>query len=85
VPNNDKEFIALNKAKNNILYQITEICNRALALKLMEMGCVKGMTIQKLSEAPINGPIMIMVLPNENLLALRAEDAADIFLSKSEN
>jgi Fe2+ transport system protein FeoA len=81
----DKEYIALKKAKKNCLYQITEIRNRVLALKLMEMGCVKGMTIQKLSEAPIKGPILIKVLPNENLLALRAEDAADIFLLKSDN
>jgi Fe2+ transport system protein FeoA len=81
----DKEYIALNNAENNSLYQIAEIRNRFLALKLMEMGCVSGMLIQKLSEAPIYGPIMIKVLPNENLLALRAEDAADIYLSKSEN
>ncbi len=81
----DKDYIALKKAKNNCFYQITEIRNRDLALKLMEMGCLKGMIIQKLSEAPIQGPIMIKVLPNENLLALRSEDAADIFLSKSEN
>jgi Fe2+ transport system protein FeoA len=80
----DKEYTALNDAKNNCFYQITEIRNRFLALKLMEMGCTRGMLIQKISEAPIHGPIMIKVLPNENLLALRAEDAANIHLSKSE-
>jgi Fe2+ transport system protein FeoA len=51
----------------------------------MEMGCLKGMLIQKISAAPIHGPIMIKVFPNENLLALRAEEAADLFLIKSDN
>ena len=82
---NNKELIALTYAKKSIFYEIAEIRNRLLALKLMEMGCMKGLQIQKISEAPIHGPIMIKVFPNENLLALRDEDAADVFLIKSDN
>lgn len=81
----NKEQYDLNKAVSNSFYRITEIRNRLLALKLMEMGCLKGMLIQKISTAPIHGPIMIKVFPNENLLALRAEEAADVFLIKSDN
>ena len=81
----NKEQYDLNKAVSNSFYKISEIRNRLLALKLMEMGCLKGMLIQKISAAPIHGPIMIKVFPNENLLALRAEEAADIFLIKSDN
>ena len=81
----NKEQYDLNKAVSNSFYRISEIRNRLLALKLMEMGCLKGMLIQKISTAPIHGPIMIKVFPNENLLALRAEEAADVFLIKSDN
>ena len=81
----NKEQYDLNKAVSNSFYRISEIRNRLLALKLMEMGCLNGMLIQKISAAPIHGPIMIKVFPNENLLALRAEEAADLFLIKSDN
>lgn len=80
-----KNSIQLKKADNNSYYKISEIRNRLLALKLMEMGCVKGMLIQKISTAPVQGPIMIKVFPNENLLALRSEEAMDILLTHTEN
>lgn len=81
----NKEIFDLNKADIKSFYRILEIRNRLLTLKLMEMGCLKGMLIQKISVAPIHGPIVIKVFPNENLLALRAEEAADVFLIKSDN
>ena len=82
---NNSEIIALKNAKESGFYKIAEIVNRLLALKLMEMGCSKGMTIQKISSAPVHGPIVIKVFPNENLLALRTEDATDILLTQIEN
>ena len=79
---NNKGFTALRKADKSSFYQIVEIRNRLLALKLMEMGCLKGMIIKKISAAPFYGPIVIKVYPNENLLALRFEEAADIIISE---
>jgi Fe2+ transport system protein FeoA len=82
---NNKGFIALRNASKSGFYQIAEIRNRLLALKLMEMGCLKGMIIQKISAAPFNGPIVIRVYPNENLLALRYEEATDIMISEPDS
>lgn len=78
-----KEQHDLNKAVSNSLYRISEIRNRLLALKLMEMGCLKGMLIQKISAAPFNGPLIIRVYPNENLLTIRYEDSSDILISEA--
>lgn len=80
----NKGFIALSNASKSSFYKIAEIRNRLLALKLMEMGCLKGMIIQKISAAPFNGPIVIKVYPNENLLALRYEEASEILISNSD-
>lgn len=80
-----KETVELIKANIDSNYRIIEIRNRLLALKLMEMGCLKGMIIKKISAAPFKGPIVIKVSPNENLLALRCEEAKDMMLSQIEN
>ena len=81
----NKGFIALSNASKSSFYKIAEIRNRLLALKLMEMGCLNGMFIKKISAAPFNGPIVIKVYPNENLLALRFEEAADIIISEPDS
>ncbi len=78
-----KETVLLVKATTDCNYRIIEIKNRLLALKLMEMGCLEGMIIQKISAAPFNGPLIIRVYPNENLLAIRYEDSADILISEA--
>jgi Fe2+ transport system protein FeoA len=48
----------------------------------MEMGCMKGMQILKQSSAPFFGPLLIKILPNGNLMALRFEDAKKIFVNE---
>ncbi len=80
---NNNGFTALRNASKSGFYQIAVIRNRLLALKLMEMGCLEGMIIQKISAAPFNGPLIIRVYPNENLLAIRYEDSADILISEA--
>ena len=76
----DNHFIGLTEAKSGYLYTIQEIPDKALALKLMEMGCMKGMQILKQSTAPFLGPLIIKVLPNGNLMALRFEDAKKVIV-----
>jgi Fe2+ transport system protein FeoA len=79
------ETVELKKAIIDCNYRIIEINSRPLALKLMEMGCLNGMIIKKVSAAPFKGPIVIKVSPNENLLALRYEEAENIILSQIDN
>ena len=64
---------------------IKEFTDLEMSVKLMEMGCLKGMFIKKISTAPFNGPIVIKVYPNENLLALRFEEAAEIIISEPDS
>jgi Fe2+ transport system protein FeoA len=78
----DNNFICLAEAKSGYLYTIQEITDKALSLKLMEMGCMKGMQILKQSSAPFFGPLLIKILPNGNLMALRFEDAKKIFVNE---
>ena len=76
----DKEYTALNDAKNNCFYQITEIRNRFLALKLMEMGCVPGEKIKVDMIAPFKDPISISVAGYQ--LSLRLNEAEHIFVEE---
>ncbi len=77
----DNHFIDLTKAKSGHYYTVQEILDKELALKLMEMGFMKGMEIQKQSTAPFSGPLLLKVFPNGNLLALRYEEAEKVLVS----
>lgn len=74
----DKEIIDLAHAKTGKDLLLVEICDKDLALKLIEMGCLPGMQICKQTAAPFHGPVLIKVFPNGNLLALRYEEAEKI-------
>ncbi len=72
--------INLTEAEFHVIKSICDIRDKNLSLKLMEMGCVFGTTIEKISSAPFRGPVIIRVYPNENLLAIRFEEAKKIIL-----
>lgn len=55
---------------------ITELNIDAVPLKLLEMGCLPGNTVELLQVAPLGDPIYINV--NESHVAIRIETAAQI-------
>ncbi|PZR23172.1 MAG: ferrous iron transport protein A [Flavobacterium psychrophilum] len=55
---------------------ITELNIDAVPLKLLEMGCLPGNTVELLQVAPLGDPIYINV--NESHVAIRMETAAQI-------
>ena len=50
-----------------------------MALKLLEMGCVPGAEVRLRSQAPLGGPLTVVVA-GEYTLSLRREEAATIQL-----
>ncbi|MHA3789880.1 FeoA family protein [Flavobacterium hauense] len=55
---------------------ITDLNIDAVPLKLLEMGCLPGNTVELLQVAPLGDPIYINV--NESHVAIRKETAAEI-------
>jgi ferrous iron transport protein A len=55
---------------------ITEFNIDAIPLKLLEMGCLPGNTVELLQIAPLGDPIYINV--NDSHVAIRMETAAEI-------
>ncbi|MBF00702.1 FeoA family protein [Flavobacterium coralii] len=55
---------------------ITEFNIDAIPLKLLEMGCLPGNTVELLQVAPLGDPIYINV--NDSHVAIRMETAAEI-------
>jgi Fe2+ transport system protein FeoA len=74
-------LINLTEASYHKDFKITDILDRSLSLKLMEMGCFIGMVIEKQNAAPLNGPVLIKVFPSGNMMALRYEEAKSLLLS----
>ena len=64
---------ALKKGQKAI---ITDLNIDAVPLKLLEMGCLPGNTVQLLQVAPMGDPIYINV--NESHVAIRLETALEI-------
>lgn len=64
---------ALKKGQKAI---ITNLNIDAVPLKLLEMGCLPGNTVQLLQVAPMGDPIYINV--NESHVAIRLETALEI-------
>ena len=64
---------ALKKGQKAI---ITDLNIDAVPLKLLEMGCLPGNTVELLQVAPLGDPIYINV--NESHVAIRLETAAEI-------
>lgn len=57
---------------------ITEFNIDAIPLKLLEMGCLPGNTVELLQVAPLGDPIYINV--NDSHVAIRMETAAEIYV-----
>lgn len=55
---------------------ITDLNIDAVPLKLLEMGCLPGNSVELLQVAPLGDPIYINV--NESHVAIRLETAAEI-------
>lgn len=56
--------------------------DKALTLRLMEMGCLPGMQIEKLRTAPAKGLVLIKIHPCGSLLALRYEETQKIIVQR---
>jgi ferrous iron transport protein A len=51
-----------------------------MALKLLEMGCVPGVTVRLSGRAPLGDPLMLVLGNEEYTLSVRASEAATIVL-----
>ena len=51
-----------------------------MALKLLEMGCVPGVTVRLSGRAPLGDPLMLVLGDEEYTLSVRASEAATILL-----
>ena len=59
---------------------ITDISSDAIPLKLLEMGCLPGNTVELLQVAPFSDPMYLNI--NGSHLAIRKETAALILIEK---
>jgi ferrous iron transport protein A len=57
---------------------IDHLSHSPISLKLLEMGCLPGKSIRVLRAAPLGSPLYMEV--GSQCLALREEEAADIFV-----
>ncbi len=69
----------LAKLKKGQKAVITEIDIEAIPLKLLEMGCLPGNSVELIQIAPLGDPIYINV--NDSHVAIRMETAAQISVS----
>ncbi|KJD36399.1 iron transporter [Tamlana sedimentorum] len=60
---------------------ITDVSSREIPLKLLEMGCLPGNTVELLQIAPLADPIYLNI--NGSHLAIRKETAALILIEKT--
>ncbi|MCB4798039.1 ferrous iron transport protein A [Tamlana sp. 62-3] len=60
---------------------ITDVSSREIPLKLLEMGCLPGNTVELLQVAPLADPIYLNI--NGSHLAIRKETAALILIEKT--
>ncbi|WP_246274962.1 FeoA family protein [Hymenobacter caeli] len=51
-----------------------------MALKLLDMGCVPGVTVRLSGRAPLGDPLMLVLGDEEYTLSLRGSEAATIVL-----
>ena len=51
-----------------------------MALKLLDMGCVPGITVRLSGRAPLVDPLMLVLGDEEYTLSLRGSEAATIVL-----
>ena len=60
---------------------ITDVTSEAIPLKLLEMGCLPGNTVELVQVAPFADPMYLNI--NGSHLAIRKETAALILIDKN--
>ena len=60
---------------------ITDVSSEAIPLKLLEMGCLPGNTVELVQVAPFADPMYLII--NGSHLAIRKETAALILIDKN--
>ena len=60
---------------------ITDVSSEAIPLKLLEMGCLPGNTVELVQVAPFADPMYLNI--NGSHLAIRKETAALILIDKN--
>ena len=73
----------LSSLKEGEKATIKSYTNDALSLKLIEMGCTPGSSVELIKKAPFNGPIIIKVWNYQ--LCLRLEEAKEVTLVQWKN
>lgn len=68
----------LSELKKGQIAIIESINDEELAVKLMEMGCLPGETVQLLHKAPFGDPLAIRVAGYK--LSLRVSEAASVIV-----
>jgi len=71
-------FADLKKGEKGI---ITDVSSEAIPLKLLEMGCLPGNTVELVQVAPFADPMYLII--NGSHLAIRKETAALILIDKN--
>ena len=72
--------ITIAHLKRGELGVITDVSSEHIPLKLLEMGCLPGNTVQLLQVAPFQDPMYLNV--NGTHLAIRKETAIHIIIEK---
>jgi len=67
----------LNRGERGI---ITDVSSRYIPLKLLEMGCLPGNSVELLQVAPFKDPMYLNI--NGTHLAIRKETASHILIDK---
>ena len=67
----------LNRGERGI---ITDVSSRFIPLKLLEMGCLPGNSVELLQVAPFKDPMYLNI--NGTHLAIRKETASHILIDK---
>lgn len=62
---------------------ITDVSSELIPLKLLEMGCLPGNTVELIQLAPFKDPMYLNI--NGSHLAIRKETAALILIEKTVN
>lgn len=60
---------------------IVDFDSNIIPLKLIEMGCLPGNTVELLQTAPFGDPLFLNI--NDSYLAIRLETAKEIFIEIS--
>lgn len=74
--------ISIDQLKINQKATITEFDIEAIPLKLIEMGCLPGNTVELLQIAPLGDPLFLNI--NDSFLAIRLETACQILVETFE-